>query len=259
MAQGQSEHTITKQRRRLLPTLQIITRAMKWRADRLVIVDLHAGSGYNHKVREDGSPILALRTLAEAQKPGHLLAFEKGVKARRELSERLLAEQRHAGASLVTLSVCSDNTDLASVAAAVESVPIRGSLYGLVYADPNGIKIPADTIKRIVQTPGWSRVDVLLHFQATTLKRCREASHVPSLARWANVAPQDWMRTIGKRAWWITGPEGHDQWTFLFGSNWPGFPGLDRYGFVPVLSEAGQERLVRTTVTRAQEGAMAYA
>lgn len=115
-------------------------------------------------------------------------------------------------------------------------------VYGLLYADPTG-EMPwtliADAAARL------PRVDILLSLQATTVKRLHGV--------WPESKPslEAALGGIAKTHWLVRELHGPYQWTFLLGTNYPGYArwGMKRIGLVPVDSADGQRIIERAYLT----------
>lgn len=141
-------------------------------------------------------------------------------------------------------------------------LPAKSWLFGLVYCDPNGVNdLPLDALMNFYRPThtATQKIDLLIHFSGTALKRCYGAGlnkyTLPSI-----------MQQINKKFWYVREPFERDQWTFLYGTNydkWPpelklrisGVPitGLDRLGMFCCTSDKGQailETLIYTNRER---------
>jgi len=255
--QGQGKDTSTKIYFRFQPTLDIILSAMKKHPGQRVVADFHGGSGFNDEAQCIGSPLIELAALADQPWPANLMVFEIDPDRRKLLTARLAGLQSDLGASHVTWRVEPDHTDITVLSAWADGIP-RRLLRGVTLLDPNGA-IHQSTLRSAVYLagrPGWAKVDSLIHYSATSLKRNRGVARgttdkAPLFTEWADSSASAWMAQIGKEYWWITKPSDQGQRTFLFGTNWNKFPGLVRYGFQPVRSPIGADWLAEAEDVRA--------
>lgn len=116
---------------------------------------------------------------------------------------------------------------------------------GAVFIDPNGIIPSLDVLQRLFKTNKLNGVDVILNVGATTYKRCSGAGHdTPTL--------EDTIASFSKRHWIVREPYGRNQWTFLIGSNWDGFPTWEKRGFHRIESEHGEALIWKLTHTNGE-------
>jgi hypothetical protein len=165
-----------------------------WASREYVYIDLYAGSGRNEEVECDGSPVIFLKTIKDK------LRYKAHFVEKRADNCKALRE--------VTLlyNSCTiyegDNKDV--LPGILKSVPPKS--YGLVYVDPNGIA-DWDLIYQVTENPKYKFMDILLYLSATSYKRAR--------------TPVDnFLNKVSKSNWIIREPVWHDQWTFLFGTNY---------------------------------------
>jgi three-Cys-motif partner protein len=115
-------------------------------------------------------------------------------------------------------------------------VPANGyPRYGLVYSDPTGTVPPFDTLGQISNIRQCARLDFLINFAATTIKRVR-GSHLCHQTQ----SLKDHLSAINKKHWMVRDPQSKHQWSFVIGSNWADFPAFKNQGFHPVNSIAGK-------------------
>jgi len=252
--QGQGEYTSDKEQRQLAPIINIIIGSMRNYGGHRVAVDLFSGCGVNHLVGIDGSPLILLRALAASPQPSTLICCEAHGRRRVELIGRLSREHHRLGQPQVAFHVLSRNDNAAIVAQLLALVP-RREQRGLILSDPNGADHPLTTIRGLLMAPGWSRVDVLLNANASSLKWNRSVANGPSrfapfFARWRQISLESMMTSVGKRYWSVTQPLGKQQWVRMFGTNWPAFPALAAYGFRPAGTAEAQEWLSRAERNR---------
>jgi len=82
---------------------------------------------------------------------------------------------------------------------------------GLIYVDTTGSIPPFDIIAELVIKKGFYKIDVLIHYAATSHKRIRRVHARPYLT--------DCLRSVDKQYWQVQEPRDQFQWTFLVLSN----------------------------------------
>lgn len=98
-------------------------------------------------------------------------------------------------------------------------LPKSGNHHGLVYIDPNGYPISEfNFLSDFGQYEGCNKLDVLVSLSATTAKRTDNAhSDKHNLMKY--------LEKANKNKWYIRKlMKGKNKWSFLFGTNWEGFP-----------------------------------
>jgi len=178
-----------------------------------VYIDLNAGTGTNDDGRP-GSPVIAQRVIAEEFK--HDLsgvAIEQNEEAFSLLSQAMTGFQ---GWQLIQ----GDNNE--KFGTQLLPSPGKSPFFGLVYADPNGVKdrLPLPAMTQFFRQYNARKLDVLIHISATALKRVKGAGT-------GTEDLQSIMAAIRKDCWFIRDSFGPWQWTFLFGTNWYGWPELN--------------------------------
>jgi hypothetical protein len=132
-------------------------------------------------------------------------------------------------------------------------------LYGLVYADPNGV--PRWEVLRLYATQ-VPHMDLLIHVGATGLKRRRTS--LAATGSESGTGPDtlaDTLHTLPKDYWLVRAPEGQQQWTFLYGTqykNTKDWPGLRLYRIDTLTGRATLRRLSLTEKEQqhAQQGCL---
>jgi hypothetical protein len=262
---GHSAHTPLKQE--LFTTLlrwhtSVTSRVMAkhdWVSPAYVYLDLYAGAGASHGndfFALPGSPILALRILREQHLPARAVYIESDPETAAILRQRLYAEpglmpsvMAPDGAvyfedALSTYQVYGQDHTVAVPALLTrwQEHEDLSSLFGLIYADPNGT--PCFDLLRTCATL-LPHVDILIHFGATTLKRQRRSPVHP----FAQILV-DYLKTVPKSYWLVREPMARQQWTFLLGTNWKGLKDWRTQGLCRTDTPMGQRLLNELSYTR---------
>lgn len=234
---GRSQHTKTKQDH-FYSVLEVHIKIAKhvqerhksWIDKEYFYADICAGDGGNDIA--DGSPVIFTR-----------LQKEYGLNCKPYFID-------HNPLTMGKLSRKVDNKDAKWICDGHENVLPKiapsSNMIGLLYFDPNGD--PSNDYPNLLSdfylNKFTSRIDCLLYFSATTIKRVLKA---PGTKR-------DWdlmedIRRISKDHWLIREPCGKSQWSFLLGTNWPDFPKFKKIGFHRLSSPEGQNTLKRLNYT----------
>jgi len=277
--QGQSKATLPKQQsyESLLRWHTSVCEEVykKGRLGWYVLVDTNAGSGYNKEVQCDGSPIVALNVLTSASFPWSAFFVEQSKDSCIELAQRCMNACSKKVVILVnTASRWNDkdfrycnqiNAEIVYVTVAslgsyvnryvyqddcslivnfdnqivLSRFDLRDSTYGLVYADPNGVKDSCEQALKTFYGNGKARfVDFLINLDGQARKRveCGEKKAYDENGRtWNKDNPDEFkynniealMKNVGKKYWWVRettpGNAPGSQWTFFFGSNYRNF------------------------------------
>jgi len=139
--------------------------------------------------------------------------------------------------------LCDNHADV------IPKIVPRQIQMGLVYFDPNGD--PFNNYPLLLSNfyshMSTKRIDCLLYFSATTIKRVFNA---PGTNRkWGLI---DDMKRIDKKVWLIREPFGRSQWSFLFGTNYTDFPEFKKLGLHNITSRRGQSVLTQLNYTSRQ-------
>lgn len=209
-----------------------------WAADTYYYVDLNAGPGVvNDNI---GSPLIALRAIRPCNTEWHRAFFyfvDRNGCAARSLRRRCV------GSDICILQ--KDNAvALSEISRLAEHTHSR-KVFGLVFSDDNGNNQPFSAIREWSRCRRLSTMDFLMHYCACGLKRCRRS---PLTGR-EEYLDQELAR-IEKEKWFIRVPFSAYQWTFIFGTNYSGFPDLKNLGFFGISSVEGRLILKYCTYTR---------
>jgi three-Cys-motif partner protein len=136
------------------------------------------------------------------------------------------------------------NGDSADVLRELMAHPPAKKPYGLIYCDPNGCEVPFETLAEFSRMPVFERVDILVYVAGGAFKRVATVHDRPRLL--------EYLSTIRKEHWAIREERGPDQWTFLFGTNWPDLPRKfrRRLSIHDAATETGQAILYRVNTPK---------
>jgi len=179
------------------------------------------------------SPVIFVRRAQELGLPYRAIFIEQNAQNARRLKQRLMSCFHTNGNTTV------DNADhIERLPYYFDNPPVvdsRGNtryVYGSLYVDPNGEppwKLLSDFSEH------YPMVDVIIHLSGTTTKRRRGVHGGPDLI--------DCISGIQKRHWIVRYPNTCQQWTFVVGTNWDGFPELKQAGMVSIYGKTGREYL----------------
>lgn len=235
---GFSDSTLYKQEclRQILLQHMIISRGVirnnDWADDLYIYIDMNAGRGKVPLSGINGSPLIFLQ-----EPPSGLDYLGVFIEKDRDNFHALISE----------LEMFSPNyRHLLGKDEHVTSYPIHGdsslvltelmggildkpATLGLIYSDPNGVP-PFEALAEVSQMQQARRVDILIYMSGTTIKRVRKKKLF------------DYLQTIDKKEWLIRRQDNSSwQWTFLFGTNWADYPGMEKIDLVKLRSNEGIE------------------
>jgi hypothetical protein len=252
----------------------ILPKHQKWAKPYIIYVDMNAGSGHNDEADCEGSPITYLEAWdrLNANQPGIYLqhkAFfiEKNAQSANKLIERLgtrycmrhyppdqlecLGEGYHSRAFPPCLHVCESDSPTI-----LKDIVDKGGdkAFGLVYFDPNGIKMNSDATvfdvaRSICLNPKFRYIDILIRFSGTNYKRIRKA--FPD--KYPDLRTQ--LKTVNKKKW-ICRKISYDehgyrdpfQWTFLLGTNWTDYKAWKKEGFYDIDDPESNFQIINRTL-----------
>jgi len=211
---------------------QAILNKNKWIANKYMYIDICAGDGGNDV---DGSPVIASKILKKHQMKSERVFIEENPKSFSMMKQRVNDET----ARFI-------NADHASI---LSKIKINNPAIGILYYDPNGDPFVRNRslISDFYEKKNSERIDFLLYAPLTTIKRVKCS---PKTRRcWGFI---DDIEDINKTHWLIRNPVGKQQWTFLFGTNWPDFPKFKKIGFHDINSPNGQKILLKGNYTKTE-------
>lgn len=236
--------------------VQGLLKKQDWMAPWYQYLDLHAGSGrYPYQGRLlDGSPLLVVERARVRALPFRGDLIEKDLQSWQQLTHYLAevcGPPTHQTTKPETASFALERGEIRAfqgdhhayvpqiLAGLQRQVNRPDTLYGLIYADPNGGAPPWDLLEQCANL--LTRCDVLLYVSATGVKRARQPGE-QSL--------EEHVQAIDKKHWLIREPEGKQQWTFLLGTNWTDFPAWTQRRFYGIQARIGQSILHRLSMNR---------
>lgn len=191
-----------------------------------LLIDATAGSGILEGDIE-GSPLRALRVMDAKGIDYRAVFVEQDLTACASLHSALFGRKR----SEVR------NTPYQQIIGEFCKQPDPLQL-GVLYIDPNGTP-DFEALKQFAGS--FPAMEVLISVTANGVKRAGKTD--------ADLG--EWIKRIGKRHWLIRELYTKWQWTFLFGSNYPGFSKpYERIGLYPTTSETGRMYLDRASLSK---------
>lgn len=249
-AAGYSDDTGVKQRDFeyvLRPLLAVARSCMKqsWAHSEFYYLDLNPGPGIvgGH----EGSPIIFLRTALSLGLPFRAFFFEKdeaSVYRLREAAERACPPSERWRVRVVL----GDHgyTVAAKMATDLAELPKKW-VYGLAYADPNGmIDLPLEPMASLAER--FPQMDQLVNISATTYKRVRLAGQHPRYLLGD-------LKKIKKSVAMVREPVGRWQWTMVFLTNWAKAPEYKRAGFWRIDTPEGRDIVDRVNFSKSEREA----
>jgi three-Cys-motif partner protein len=198
-----------------------------WAGNSYLYFDMNAGPGFYNGI--SGSPIIFLN---EAAKYDRTL-FDVFLFESNELNFQQLKENIANCHYPKNINIRILNTDSSSDI--LKHVPSKGfPKYGLIYSDPTGQVPPFETLAKISNITQCKKIDIVVNFAATTIKRIR-GSHVCSESQ----TLKDYLSKINKQHWMVREPNSRHQWSFVIGSNWKDFPAFKKQDFHGIESKRG--------------------
>lgn len=243
--QGQSSATWHKQialRDFLLAHTAIVAMLQQTKgAGPYCYLETNAGSGWNELVNCEGSPVIATQVLDERKQhqglDARVVFMEKDAVSALKLVQRL---DQYANRLQI---FNGDHREL------IPTMRLPRNAYGLIYADPNALTdSPERVLYEVFKRKDTSRIDVLFNLNTHIRRRVISGQQAGNPGDYDSL--EQLMEKMGKAHWWVRRPVGarNNRWTFLFGSNHPGFKlgggGQSGLHFYPARSPEGQEILI---------------
>lgn len=200
--------------------------------------DLHAGCGYNAKVRLPGSPLVFLDCARRAGLQYEALFVESDAERASSLSYNYAIypdENAHV--------VHGENDCVHELLPAwIEACGIDpAKAFGTVFVDPTKpSEVPWPSLNMLFAR--CPKMDVIVNFPGTSVKRLPQDHD-------SRVTPEQVARLLNKSDWLIErNPRGDQQWLLMLGRNFA-YGDYQRIGFVKWSSPAGQAVIERVTKT----------
>lgn len=237
---------------------KISSKHRQWAGHNIHYIDMNAGTGYNYEVDCEGSPIIATKQALDhfeiSGRNTRVKAWflERNKLSFRELCDRVYEKEifRNMGAKNVC-PTCLNGDSVKLLFNTIEPT-LPQKQFGLIYFDPNGIKMNSDdsvfsVVKRLANIPKFGYTDVLIRFSGTNYKRVRSVhSKYPKLS--------DQITAINKKQWICRkihinekGQRDPHQWTFLFGTNWTDYRAWESEGFYKIEDPRSDFQIINNT------------
>jgi three-Cys-motif partner protein len=217
----------------------------EWTEPYYYYIDMTSASGSEDGF--DGSPIIALRALAEAGIPTRAFFMDKDRGKLSQLEARIASTlSRHPGFDCKYETIPGDHeqTFVSLLRRLRESVrESKRKLFGLVYSDVYGVP-PFDTLRLLAYGDCFERLDILTYLSATACKRVLKSSIHPESRSIA-----DHLRSLRKRTIHVRNQVSAHQWSFAFCTNATNYPMLRGNGFWSIDSEQGRRILMELSMT----------
>jgi len=204
--------------------------------------DLTAGAGLYQDDKKRwiiGSPIRAIAHLQTKEMEYFATLYEATKENADVLRNHLTMFNRHAN------TICVINADSAEVIK--EKLNGGKPKYGIIYADTNATIPPFETFTKLANISGYSCIDFMTTYAASSHKRQIKAGHCDAKERLPEI-----LSKINKKFWLIREPTGKHQWTFLIGTNWANFPQWNKRGFFGITTQKGAEIYKQIWMTKAE-------
>lgn len=211
-------------------------------------IDTNAAKGrYEHEgVLLTGSPLRALSAIRAAHLQFRACLIDKSSQFTNELQGHVKQFCAQRPEDWMAIDIYTgDNTELARrwCSAIHNRYGPSGWLdpapYGLLFNDPNGMP-DFPLLTELSSLTQLRRIDFLLYASATLIKRVHTV--------WKSKGHRslcEHLDLMSKDIWLIREPVGHQQWTFLLGTNFESIRDWKRGGFYRIDSAEGQVVLER--------------
>lgn len=213
-----------------LKTCQVIMNKHRWASSEYQYIDANSGSGKNECEDCAGSPVIFLEAANAIGIPyrAHFIDIEPCNTFELEINTA-----RWNNHSIYT----ADNRQI--MPDIVRGLPPNA--YGLFYTDPNGVP-DFDMIAQTSRNPKMQRVDILIRYSGSAVKRVQHNTGKRLL---------DYLATIKKKYWIVRELISSDswQWTFLLGLNWKGLKPWRAQGFHYIHGRTGKEIIAKLHYT----------
>ncbi len=186
------------------------------------------------RVQIKGSPVIFTETVKAAGIPYRAILFEKDPAYRAALQACLNGQ--------ANITIAGDHDTAPDYLCTCSRC--HRHAQGLIYSDESGHIPPFGLFAQLTDPIRCRRLDLLIYYSATLHKRARRLFRTDRLT--------DYLACIPKRYWLVREPRAQEQWTFLIGTNWSGFPTWERQGFHRTDQPRGAE-ILRTINLTASE------
>jgi hypothetical protein len=212
-----------------------------------VQIDLTAGPGLVDG--REGSPLIFTRCAREVGVPYLAFFCERAPASVDALQRRLLAAGDPTPGMWHVLPGDYRQT-IDSLVSYLRVAVGRGRVYGMIYADDNNGEVPHQTIRRILEVPQFSHLDVMVNAAGAPFKRENGAFG-------RNRSLRDDLNAIGKPYAQLRALTPGDHWQFsqVLLYSWAGFPRFESMQFVDSRSPLGRAIFDRISRTRTERRA----
>ena len=246
---GKKQETLRYILRAHLATTKAIFNKWRYRPVYLYF-DMNAGPGNYLRTGNDsldGSPKIFLEEAQAQNAIFYAKFYEKDEQTIEDLKWALFEDPHLVNQPQCDVEFCLGDSGK-SASRHVLAIDWRPA-YGLIYSDPNGIPAFND-LGAISRIPQCARVDILIHFSATSIKRCRCSSAIKD-----HDTLVQRLDLIGKKNWFICKPEDSNAWgwIFLLGTNWKEMSEHRQIGLFNIKTREGQELLEEANLTRKEK------
>ncbi|AFY37545.1 hypothetical protein Lepto7376_1188 [[Leptolyngbya] sp. PCC 7376] len=254
--QGFSDNTATKQEQfKYFATVHLNIcqngifkrhQGKSWLSAKYHFIDLNAGTGINEEYGK-GSPIIFLEKSQELNVDTSCFFVDIEQNIIDELKDnvaKISAKTSHSYFSI------GNKKALEQISSIIQSNTSNKAVYGLVYSDENGNIPPFEELSKFFSQQHLSKIDVLIYFSATNIKRVLKSAEQENCKRLA-----EYICDLPKTHWQVRQLEDRHQWCFLFGTNWSnksgkmGYPEIRKLGFRDIQSREGQKILEQASYT----------
>lgn len=221
------------------------------RDEQYVAFDLNAGTGENGLAGCRGTPLVLFDQLRRRGLQGVIWLCDKSPRAIRALRQKFMPNGNLFGWSeriIIQPPVRMHNDTFAlTIPGKIQELGLRDP-KGIVVCDPNGLRVPAAELSRVL--PLLPKVDVFIRLGGLLRQRSYWSKHpegglIRRLLR-GTIISLDQVFAIEKRSWLISEPFGlGGQTTVLFGSNLRHLP--------PLVDKPGRPNLYRTDSPQGRE------
>jgi len=265
LKQGQSTFTIDKQYGldRVLAQWfsiaeKVTSKHHQWAGRDIHYIDMNAGTGYNYEVDCEGSPLIALRLALDkfenTGKDTRVKAWflERNKLNFQELCERVYEREIFKVFGAKRIDPTCLNGDSSKLLFDTIEPTLPQKQFGLIYFDPNGIKMNSTesvfgVADQLSSMEKFKYTDILIRFAGTNYKRVRTVhSKYPPLI--------DQLSKINKKQWICRqihinekGQRDPNQWTFLFGTNWSDYRAWESEGFYKIEDPRSDFHIINST------------
>jgi three-Cys-motif partner protein len=249
--QGFSENTLIKQKQfrkfvdvhlRICQVIFDKYQSNYWLSHKYHYIDLNAGPGITNEYGV-GSPIIFLQESVNHKVDSRCHFVDLESSALQELEKNI--EQFPCEAKYFP---CANHLAIQNISDILHTYSRNNKkrLYGLIYSDENGSVPPFDELAKAFKHKHLESIDILIYFSATNVKRCLKSDSADRFKRLT-----EYICSVPKKHWQIRKAYVGDkhQWSFLFGTNWMGYPEMKELDLYDIKTKKGQSILESLTYT----------